>query len=237
MGARQSNNLSRQTAEFSNPSRLDEKLLSPRRLETSPTAAAPISPDHTGGAHTPNPAPATPSGAGASSSTGWQRERLQRLLRICRCLERGRQQGKPLRKMLVKHAWRWKNRHYACDPEMAIRFTRGTLLRVYYQWKRGGQTPAAIALRYWSTNRKLPASHVLAMARRCAAPNARSFAAAWRQAENHLATYDAFWKAMPPRVRKQLAALCAARRRVEYLERQAQRTVARFAAGLADATK
>ena len=238
MGARQSNNLEQATAEFSNPSRLYRKLLAAPGVDSlAPPPSAQISPDQTGAVPTPNPAPATRSGAGASACTAWQRERLQRLVRICRCLDRGRANGKRLRKMLTRFAWIWKGRHYKCDPARPIRLTRSTLLRIYRQWKRGGRTPAAIALRYWITSRKLPASQVLAMARRCVAPNARSFAAAWRQAENPLATYGAFWHAMPPRLRKQLAALCAARRRVEYLERQAQRTVDRFAASLAAATK
>ena len=192
-------------------------------------------PSATAGERQPD-APVVPTGAVISRSA-WQRERARRLARIFRCLDRGRQQGKPLRKMLIKHAWRWKNRRYTSDPARAIRFTRSTLLRLYYQWKRGGCTLAAVALRYGNANRKLPASQVLAMARLCIAPGVRSFTAAWRQVQNPLATHDAFRHAMPARIGKQLAALCAARRRVEYLERQAQRAIDRAAASLPDSAQ
>ena len=185
--------------------------------------------------HQPD-APDVPSGAIISRSS-WQRERAQRLARIFRCLDRGRQEGRPLRKMLIKHAWRWKDRCYKCDPARAIRFGRSTLLRLYYQWKRGGCTLASIALRYANANRKLPANQVLAVARLCAAPGVPSFAAAWRQVQNPLATYHAFRHAMPARVRNELASLCVARRRVEYLERRSQRAIAAFAATLSSSAK
>ena len=157
----------------------------------------------------------------------WQRERMQRLARICRCIDRGRQQGKRIRKMVILHAWRWRGRHYKCDPERRIRFRASTLLRIYYQWKRGGRTQAAIALRYRSGNRKLPAGKVLELARACAQPGVRSFHQAYGQVANPRATVSAFWHAMPAQVRERLAALCAARRKTEYLEREAARAIAR----------
>lgn len=169
---------------------------------------------------------------GSFSLKGWQHEREQRLARICRCIDRGRGQGKAIHKMLIKHAWRWKARTYKADTGRRIRFGYGTLRRCYYRWMRDGRTAAAVALRYGSANRKLPADQVLELARLCATPGVASFAAAWRQLRKPTATRSAFSHAMPPRVRKELAALCAARRRVEYLERRSHRAIDKFAASL-----
>jgi hypothetical protein len=174
---------------------------------------------------------------GDISSNSWQRERAQRLARIFRCIETGHARGKRIHEMLVWFAWRWKSRCYKTDPGHSIRFGYGTLRRLYYQWKRGGKTPAAFALRYGAANRKLPASEVLAMARLCAGPGVRSFAAAWRRVPNPAATYHAFRHAMPVRVRKELTSLFTARRRVEFHERWAQRAIDSFAESISESAR
>ena len=51
------------------------------------------------------------------SPLDWQRERVRRLARICRCLDQGLANGKRLHEMLVWFAWTWKARTYQkCDP-------------------------------------------------------------------------------------------------------------------------
>ena len=156
------------------------------------------------------------------SPTGWQRERIQRLARICRCLERGQASGKRLRRMVRFHAWRWRDRHYECDPARAIRFKASTILRIYRLWRKGGGTPAALALHYWRRNRKAYLSQVIELSKLCLAPETNSFSAAYRKLPNPGATHWAFRVAIPARLRVALAALLAHRRHEQVLERAAR---------------
>jgi len=160
----------------------------------------------------------------------WQRERVQRLARICRCLDRGSAQGKPVSRMLIKHAWRWKGRFYKADPARPIRFRLTTLRRIYYAWKSGGRVPAAIALRYRSGNSKLALRDVLTVARRCASFPVGSYRAAWDHVGPRAATADACRKATPAHIRTLLVAVCAQRRNLKRLEREAARAIERIQA-------
>jgi hypothetical protein len=81
--------------------------------------------------------------------------------------------------MLVIHAWRWRGRHYKSDPGRPIRFAYSTLLRVYYAWRRGGHTPAAIALRYRPGKRRLGLGQEREIVRACLNPQVTSFSGAY----------------------------------------------------------
>ena len=157
------------------------------------------------------------------STGGWQRERIQRATRICRCIERGQAGGKrTVHKMLVSFAWVWKDRCYSCEPSRRIRFGYGTLRRLYYSWKNGGSTPDALALHYWRGNRKASMGQVLELANLCLLPETKSFSAAYRKLATPGATHWAFRVATPARLRAALAALLAHRRREQVLERVAR---------------
>jgi hypothetical protein len=181
-----------------------------------------------GGAHSGNGvghhrnAPHVPCGASISPK-GWQRERVHRLARIFRCIERGRARGKRLHKMLNRFAWIWKARNYKCDPARAIHFRKSTLLRLYYTWRDAGRTPEALALHYWRGNRKASRSQVVKLSKLCLAPETMSLSAAYRTLKSPNATHWAYRKAMPPRLKAALAALLAHRRRGQALERAARR--------------
>jgi hypothetical protein len=167
-------------------------------------------------------------GAGASSPAtsflkGWQRERIQRLARICRCIDRGRQQGKRLRKIVILHAWRWRGRHYKSDPKRPIRFKASTILRTYYAWRNGGRTPATLALGYWRGNRRASGCQVVELSKLCLAADTKSFSAAYRSLKSPGATESAYRRAMPARVRIALANLHDHRRHGESLERAARK--------------
>ena len=157
------------------------------------------------------------------SSTSWQHERLLRLNRICRCLDRGRAAGKRLRRMVRLHAWRWRGRHYKCDPARAIHFKASTILRVYRIWRNGGRTLAALALHYWRGNRKVSVAQVVKLSKLCLVPETRSFSAAYRRLKTPGATESAYRYATPVRLRAALAGLLALRRRGQALERAARR--------------
>jgi hypothetical protein len=155
---------------------------------------------------------------GRAVSEAWQRERVQRLVRIFRCLDRGRQRGKRLRKMLMLHAWRSRGRYYKADPARPIRFSYSTLLRLFYQWRQGGRTTAALALRYHG-NRKTSLPQVVELAKLCQAPETLSFSAAYRKLARPGATECAFRLAIPPHLKVSLATLFAHRRHGRVLER------------------
>jgi hypothetical protein len=128
----------------------------------------------------------------------WQRERIQRAARICRCIERGQAGDKrTIHKMLVRFAWVWKDRHYTCDPSRRIRFSYPTLRSLYYAWKNGGGIPAT--------------------------PETKSFSAAYRKLATPGATESAYRHATPGRLRAAVAALLAHRRHEQVLERAARR--------------
>jgi hypothetical protein len=154
---------------------------------------------------------------------GWRRERVQRLSRICRCLDRGLAAGKRLRRMVRFHAWRWRGRHFKCDPTRAIHFKASTIRRVYRMWRKGGRTPAALALRYRCGNQKVSTSQVVELSKTCLAPETKSFSQAYRKLKAPGATESAFRYATPAPLRAALAALLAHRRRGQALERDARR--------------
>jgi hypothetical protein len=138
--------------------------------------------------------------------------------------------------MAVWFAWRWNGKPYASDPTRRMRLAPSTILRLYYQWKKGSRSLAAIELHYRGPQ-KLPSRDVLALARLCLAPGTRSFTDAWRQVPNPPATYNAYWHAMPGDLRKLFSALFATRRHVEYLQRRAQEAVKKVVAGLSHPTQ
>ena len=157
-------------------------------------------------------------------------ERRQRLARICHCLDRRRANGKRLHESLVWFAWRWKARTYKCDPTRKIRFSYGTLNRIYHDWLRAGRTPAALELRYRRGNRKASRGQVIELAGHCLAPETRSFSEAYRKLVAPGATESAYRYAMPVRLRAALAKLLAHRRREQALERAARQLLGELSA-------
>ena len=125
------------------------------------------------------------------SSTSWQRERELRVARICRSLDRGCAAGKPLRKMLVRFAWRWNGKRYKGEPSHRIRLARGTLGHLYRRWKASGGNPAALELHYRAPV-KLRAGHALDFGRVCVNAPVRSFADAYARLPRARATVFAY---------------------------------------------
>jgi hypothetical protein len=156
---------------------------------------------------------------------GWQRERVQRLARICRCIDAGQARGKRMHEMLVNHAWRWRARQYKSDPARPIRFRYSTLLRLYYTWRKGGRIPDALALHYWRGRPKATMGQVVELSKLCLAPETSSFSAAYRKLQAPGATECAFRYAMPARLKGAVAKLLAHRRRGQALEREARKVL------------
>ena len=156
------------------------------------------------------------------------RSRLQRLARICRCLDRGRSDGKRLRKMLIRFAWIWKGRHYKCEPGRRIRFGRGTLGHLYRRWKASGGNPAALALNYRAPVKLRPGLAV-EFARVCINSDVRAFTEAHGRLPRPVATWFAYRLALPPMLRRRVVALFAARRLGACRASKARAAVNRFA--------
>ena len=149
--------------------------------------------------------------------------------RICRCMDLGRVQGKPLRKMVRFHAWRWRGRHYKAAPFQPILLKASTIHRLYRMWRKGGRTPAALAFHYWRGNRKASMGQVIELAKLCLASGTKSFSEAYRKLAAPGAVESAYRYATPPRLRVALAELLAHRRHEQVLERDAQRILAEVA--------
>ena len=181
-----------------------------------------------GGAHSGNGVGHHRSAAGVPPAAslfpkGWQRERMQRAARICRCIERGHTDGKrTIHKMLVRFAWVWKDRHYTCDPSRRIRFSYPTLRHFYYSWKNAGGTPTALALHYSRGNCRASKCQVIELSKLCLAPETKSFRAAYRRLATPGATESAYRHATPARLRAALAKLLAHRRHEQVLEQTAR---------------
>ena len=170
-----------------------------------------------------------PTARATSSPKGWQRERIQRAARICRCIARGHAEGKrTLHKMFVCFTWVWKDRHYACDPSRRIRFGYGTLRRLYYRWKASGGDPAALAVNYRAPVKIRP-GRALDFARLCINSDFRSFAEAYARLSRPVATVYGYRLALRPKLLRRIVRLFAARRLVEWRTRKARAAVNSFA--------
>ena len=169
-----------------------------------------------------------PPPAQSISPKGWQRERLQRLARICRCLDRGQAGGKRLHEMLVWFTWRWKGRHYKSDPKRRIRLGYGTLKRLYRRWKASGGNPAALALNYRAPVKVRPGLAV-EFARICVNSDVRSFTEAHGRLPRPVATWFAYRLSLPPMLRRRVVGLFAARRLADCRMRKARAAANRFA--------
>ena len=158
------------------------------------------------------------------SATGWQRERALRLNRICVCLDKGRAEGKTIRRMLRLSARRWKGRHYTSAPALPIRFSCITLDRVYRHWRANGRNPDSLVIRYRPPI-KLRKSHALIFAGVCINSDARSFAEAYGRLPRPRATVFAYSLAFRPKLLRRIVRLFAARRLVDCRARAARAVV------------
>jgi hypothetical protein len=90
---------------------------------------------------------------------------------------------------------------------------------LWYRWKKGGRTPAALALRYRRGNKNASIGQVVKLAELCLAPETMSFSQAYRELTAPGADEAAYRYATPVRLRAAVAALLAHRRHESVLER------------------
>ncbi|MGA2751994.1 MAG: hypothetical protein ABSG59_24795 [Verrucomicrobiota bacterium] len=145
--------------------------------------------------------------------------------RICRSVERWRARDQSLERAVGWFASYWRDRKYTCEPARPIRLSAKSLVRLFYQWRAGGKTPAAVGLHYRPGLQKLTPPAVIELARLCLLPGANSFNATWKQLPNPGATASAYRYAMPVELRRHLKAVFAARRALQSTERAAREAI------------
>ncbi len=94
---------------------------------------------------------------------------------------------------------------------------------VFRVWRKGGRTPAALALHYWRGNRKASLGQMFALSELCLSAEARSFSGSFRKLKAPGATESAYRYATPARLRGALAAVLKNRRSGESLQRKARK--------------
>lgn len=144
----------------------------------------------------------------------WQTERTRRVHRICGCIERRLARGQTLEQSVAYFVWYHAHSVYHCDPARPFRLSRKTLVRLFYQWKKGGRTPQAIALHYRPARAKLSQPKLSRFVQSCLASGTGSYRAAFTRLKKPAATVSAYQKALPRSARAALTELFAAERAI-----------------------
>lgn len=215
------NNLTSQAAEPKSSCCLSETLVPAQRVVTTPMPVAPLSlATTTGACPTQAPAPAQRSGAG--TPRGWELERVNRLQRLFRSIEGGRKKGKCVRRLCARFASHWKNRRYKCNPERSILLSSRTLCTLYYAWRKGGRTAAALAHRYRPAPKIGPFREIEVLAG-CLRAGISTFRAALRELGHPVAKECSYRRAVGAGSLELVGKLFSARRTVARLEGQLRR--------------
>ena len=141
----------------------------------------------------------------AAPISAWQRERIQRLCRIFRCVDGRIARGQTMHKALVWFAWRWKNRSYKHAPGQRIHFGYGTLRALYSRWKASGRRPDSLIQHYRVRGQGVGLATVRAQAEAALAPGCQSFRAAFKCLKQPLGSESAYRYATPEPLRRALS--------------------------------
>jgi hypothetical protein len=118
-------------------------------------------------------------GLGHNLQSAWLRERALRLHIICGLIQERVSAGQSLNKACQVFSKRWTSKHFHCDPTRRYALSRASMYRHYRAWLRGGETPSAFQLKYFSTNRRIPARVLVRFIELCAKLEFASFRSAW----------------------------------------------------------
>jgi len=110
----------------------------------------------------------------------WQLERVKKLQRAGERIRKAVASGKPVQKTIRRVARSLNGRPYRCDASRQLRCSPQTMRRVWDNWRRGGEVPAAFALHFNSRRIFIPPVVMIRFAEFCAANRQRSLASAWR---------------------------------------------------------
>jgi hypothetical protein len=115
------------------------------------------------------------------SIPAWQVERAKRLHRACRSYQAAIQKGEKKRRAARRVARNYNGRTLHSDPTRRMRLSAVSLRRLYKVWKRGGEVPAALHIRYKPAGPSIPASVLVRFVDFCASKPLRSLKDAWME--------------------------------------------------------
>ena len=117
----------------------------------------------------------------SSNSIQWEAERAQKLQYEFAKTRRAIAAGKPVGKSLRGLARRLNGRPCRCDPERRIKLSAATVRRLWDDWRRGGEVPAAFKLNFYRHPTALTAHVLVRFADYISASQHRSMRAAWQK--------------------------------------------------------
>jgi hypothetical protein len=149
----------------------------------------------------------------------WQLERAKRLQRACLSIQRARQRGEQLGRVIRRVARRCHGRPFQCAPHRSLKLSAVTLRRLWDAWRRGGEVPAAFTLHFKPGARRIPQTVLVRFVNFSAGRQYSSLAAALRAfnagprrvtVKQRPLGYDALRRALPkkcfPALRRQIVA-------------------------------
>jgi hypothetical protein len=142
------------------------------------------------------------------------------------CIQRGQKSGKRVHEQLVWFAWRWNGKAYHSDPSRCFRFSYATLNRLFYAWRKGGES--ALALGYRAPV-KIRQGQAVGFAQACLRPEVMGFIEAHARLPRPRATFYAYRLNLPPDLRRRCVRLFSARRLAAGRMLKLRAAVSRFA--------
>jgi hypothetical protein len=137
----------------------------------------------------------------AASKADWQSERAGILHRACGALQSAVQAGKPVCKSLQLISRRYHGRPFKADPSRRLQLSPLTLRRAWNAWRRGGEVPSAVRLKFRPAVPAVPAPLLVRFAEFCASTRQPSFKTAWQRFTAKGSTFGRGRRAgQPPKV-------------------------------------
>lgn len=120
------------------------------------------------------------------SKGGWQTERENLLLRLCRHMDARVKRGQPVAKAARKFSRKWNGRFYKSDSSRKIQMSASSLAAHYSRWQVK-EDPETFRLHYQGpTVKKIPSAFLNEVARRATASSAYSFQSVLRDMQADL---------------------------------------------------
>ena len=151
-----------------------------------------------------------------------ERERAERLHRICRAIERRRAGGMLVRKAVQYHSWFCKHNPYRTAPHIKARFSSATLVVLYYHWRRSGKSPDCFELHYVTRLAPVTPKQMRRFVRACGNFGTVSFSQAARLAGLNRALACRILSRLPSALAGQIKGIFKERRREELEARAAE---------------
>ncbi len=78
----------------------------------------------------------------------WEIEREARLQELCSGIAKAKEKGTPIDKSCRRIAQQWNGKPFKADPSRSLKLSMRSMMRLYSQWRRGGEHPSAFRLNY-----------------------------------------------------------------------------------------